>query len=469
MLEIIIENYKPIGKILLILITFIAIFGYIFLNQIREHMKNNWDNYKSHPLIMPFSGLINKEKGKSIIESTNDNFMNVLGSFVKSLFKLLSKPIYPIINIFTAILKSFQGTINKIRLQLNVIRGYLFKLFEKMLIKLQEAMSAVVYFFLKLRETLKRSFGIFALMINTAEHMQIFMESLFHQSGIAAKFGEIGGGIGWFFSIFTLGIPGQIVWSNILCFDPNTDILTKNGTTKIKNIKAGDILYNNSTVISKIIANNNAKEIYLLNNTRVTSDHIVYYINKWIRVKDHPDAKLTKNKSNQVICLITSDGTIRTKTDVFRDYLDNHNEIINNKVDMLIENYLNNTTKINNGLILKDKTSGIGYNIRIINDDIEGVVHIDTGCINLYKIDNCYLSEKIIILENGIWKRVPNHSRAEHIGYKNIKCINYITNSEKIYLENGLVIRDFTESRNDDLNSTIDHLVLNNLNDTLIN
>ena len=82
MLEIIIENYKPIGKILLILITFIAIFGYIFLNQIREHMKNNWDNYKSHPLIMPFSGLINKEKGKSIIESTNDNFMNVLGSFV---------------------------------------------------------------------------------------------------------------------------------------------------------------------------------------------------------------------------------------------------------------------------------------------------------------------------------------------------------------------------------------------------
>ena len=56
MLEIIIENYKPIGKILLILITFIAIFGYIFLNQIREHMKNNWDNNKTHPLIMPRSG-----------------------------------------------------------------------------------------------------------------------------------------------------------------------------------------------------------------------------------------------------------------------------------------------------------------------------------------------------------------------------------------------------------------------------
>ena len=103
----------------------------------------------------------------------------------------------------------------------------------------------------------------------------------------------------------------------------------------------------------------------------------------------------------------------------------------------------------------------------MLNDDISGVVYIKPGSIKLYKIDGYYLSEKILILENGIWKRVPIHSRAIDCGYLNIKCVHYITKSEKIYLDNGLIIRDFTESRDDQLNDAIDKMVIINLNNTL--
>ena len=39
MLEIIIENYKPIGKIFLITIVFLSIIIYLFYGELRSHLK----------------------------------------------------------------------------------------------------------------------------------------------------------------------------------------------------------------------------------------------------------------------------------------------------------------------------------------------------------------------------------------------------------------------------------------------
>ena len=40
-----------------------------------------------------------------------------------------------------------------------------------------------------------------------------------------------------------------------------------------------------------------------------------------------------------------------------------------------------------------------------------------------------------------------NHSRANYLGLRNINCAHYITKSQKIYLDNGLILRDINETR----------------------
>ena len=124
----------------------------------------------------------------------------------------------------------------------------------------------------------------------------------------------------------------------------------------------------------------------------------------------------------------------------------------------MIEDYLNNTTdseftKSNDILV------GIPRSSVIYNNDVTGVVDIDNSLLTMYMIDGQLVSSNALVLENGKWKRAYNHSRATLVGKVNCPCINYITMSEKIMLENGLVIRDFTESKNIDLNNKIDRYV----------
>ena len=54
-----------------------------------------------------------------------------------------------------------------------------------------------------------------------------------------------------------------------------------------------------------------------------------------------------------------------------------------------------------------DLEAGFDENIRINNDDIIGIVKIKPMLLNMYEIDNYYLSEKILILENGKWVEQP--------------------------------------------------------------
>ena len=67
-------------------------------------------------------------------------------------------PIYPILNLFLRVFKALTGILNGMR-QINVMRNFLFRLFEKMYIKLQNGSTTAAFFFLKLREIMKREFG----------------------------------------------------------------------------------------------------------------------------------------------------------------------------------------------------------------------------------------------------------------------------------------------------------------------
>lgn len=469
MLEIIIENYKPIGKIFLITIVFLSIIIYLFYGELRSHLKKNWNEYKSNPLLMPFAGLVSDSEGStSIFQTAMNNFMEVLSGLIKGIYGILMKPVYPILNIFTTILGSFSSILQKFRLQLNAIRGFLFRLFQNLLVKIHEGISGITYFFLKLREILKKTFGIFGLTLLTLEHTQKFFEAIItdgtypggsRRETLANQVGRMASNAGWNLSLFTFGIfGGQATWSNVLCFDPSTQIKTKKGYKQIKNIQVGEELEPDCEVYAKVIGYNPEKTWYCLNGVEVSGEHLVEYKHRFIKVMDHPESYEIEKKTDDVICLATSNGIIKTKKHVFADYLDTHSCELARKIDNLTENHLNHTE---NRILSthNDLLAGFDENIRINNDDIIGIVKIKPMLLNMYEIDNYYLSEKILILENGKWVRAANHSRANYLGLRNINCVHYITKSEKIYLDNGLILRDINETRDKKIIETIDRMV----------
>ena len=457
MLEVLILNYKPISKIVLILIIFLAIHFTLLYTKIKDHIYNNWTEYRNKPWLMPFAGFIKPIEGKSSIESTVENFRKVLSKMISNFLKILMKPIYAIMEIFLQLFKKFTQVLNGIRKQINVMRNFLFKLFEKMMIRLQTGMAAITYFFLKIRESLKKSYGLFNLVLHTVEHSAIFFESLVKTP--VGQFGKLVSAIGWSSAIFTLGPWGQKSWDNALCFSPDTTVTLNSGYKRVLNdIKVGDVLSKNNIVLAKIDADYELENIYSLYGVEVTGSHLIRYNDKWIRVREHPDSVSIPYKLNKVVCLVTKQGTIEVNNITFKDYLETTNITVTRDTDKMIEDYLNNTTD-SEFTKSSDILVGIPRSSVIYNNDVTGVVDIDSSLLTMYMIDGQLVSSNALVLENGKWKRAYNHSRATLVGKVNCPCINYITMSEKIMLENGLVIRDFTESKNIDLNNKIDRYV----------
>jgi len=457
MLEVLVINYKPIGKILLITLVFLTIHIVVLYDKIKLFLLDNWSEYRSHPLVIPFAGFIKQEEGKTALESSANNFKMVIANMVSSLLKILMIPVYPILQLLLNLFNTIKGVLNGLRSQINVMRNFMFKLFEKMYIRLQNGMAALTFYFLKLREGLKRSYGLFNLVIGTVEHSFMFFESLV--KGPVGQFGQIVGDVGHAAAIFTLGPFGQTSWEKAVCFNPNTLVTLNNGYMRTMNdIKVGDILVDDNTVIAKIECQYPPRYIYSLYGIEVTRSHFVYYNNNWIRVSEHPDIVCIPYTFDKVICLVTQTGTININNILFKDYLEIHDITINKNIDKMIEDFLNYTID-SEYTTSNDLLSGIPASSKIYNRDIVGTVDIDPELLTMYSIDGQYISSNALIMENGKWVRVYNHSRAVCKGKLNVPCINYITNSEKIILDNGLVIRDFTETRDDQVNDNIDNYI----------
>jgi hypothetical protein len=288
MLELIIEHYKPLGKILLITLVFIIANIVILWDKIRTELRENWRYYRTNPTIMLFAGFINTPENVSKLEYTKHNFQSLVSSIVKKIIDILMIPIYPIIQLFMNMMKMVSSVLNKLRNQMAVMRNYLFKLFEQIYTRLQNSVAAITFYLLKLREGLKRSYGLMNLMVYTLEHSYIFMQSLV--SSPIGMFGEAAEYAGLIASTFTFGPFGIPIWRSSLCSHPHTQIEMNDGTYKsIVNVKLGENLKDNNRVIAKIISDVSTP-MYSLNNILVSSDHLVQYNNKFF------DASLINNK-----------------------------------------------------------------------------------------------------------------------------------------------------------------------------
>ncbi len=458
MLEKIIENYKPISKILLYSLIFVLVGFLLSFKILKEHIKDNWEFYRKNPLIMPFAGLIFQPTDMSSWEFTKQNFTNVVWGIVQKFLNILMAPVYSILNMFLKLFKTYSTILDKIRSQMAVMRNFLFKMFEGMFKRLQESSAAITFYFLKMREQMKRSYGLLTLLMSSVEHSFVFMQSLVN--GPVGAFGKFADGFGVALSIFTFGPAGIPVWRNSLCFHPSTSIQMNDGSFKtINNIQIGDVLLNNNTVIATIDSRVSTP-MYKINNVIVSGEHLVFFDEQWIRARNHPFAELNNYDSDYIVCLITSSGIIEINGMLFKDYLDTHCPFTYRKIRNIIENSLNhNNTNYNSCSCCTDLITGIDPEIPIVWDDVIGKIDILENTLHIFNIEDRILSGNVLILHNGKWKRVFDHPDAIYIGMNNKPFIHYITNNGNIRLDNGILIRDFTEIKDKDISNYLDDIV----------
>ncbi len=112
-----------------ILIIFLIFFiGYINVAINTIPIKEDWENEKCNPTVMPFAGLINKPNDKSILEFTIENYNQCMKHIVKDVTDYELTPFYYILSKTTELFTSFLVVIQSIRGIITFIREQ-FKLF----------------------------------------------------------------------------------------------------------------------------------------------------------------------------------------------------------------------------------------------------------------------------------------------------------------------------------------------------
>jgi len=128
--------------------------------------------------------------------------------------------------------------------------------------------------------------------------------------------------------------------ANISGFSKNTIIQTFNGPVYISNIKIGDMFLGGEVCVGVIKSHARNINLYKYCNIVISGSNIVYKDNTWLRVREIENLeKLTNEK--YIYHIITDKGVFSIKNILFRDFCETNDIGVNNKIDTLVENYLN--------------------------------------------------------------------------------------------------------------------------------
>jgi hypothetical protein len=453
MLELLVEYYEPIKKILLYLLIIILIFLILMKSRIKKYVLSNKETLKQNPITIPIVTYFDDVENKKTIIST---FMEIIYAICKNVIELLLEPYYMIVDGFMSIFKSMIKVMNGVRKQIAIMRGMLFKIFDDLYIRLETVTGTMTYLFLKIREIMKKTYGMTSLMVYTAQHSLHFLTSLINSP--VGSFAKSLGDSGLAISKFTLGIfGGESAWTGIdLCFAPET-LVSVNGEDKhMIDVNIGDKIYDD-TVIAKMIVKYIGQNMYKIKDTMVSGNHAIDINGNGIRVKDYMNNnKMDKYDGTELVCFVTDTGYIRTKDGTtFRDYLDTHDKHKHKAVKEMVKKHLQlnifNDYNVDeasidllNGVILDDNVS-----IKNNEHNIIATIDIGPGNMGMFRLknmnDNTLYSGGMLIVYNGKWMCIYEHPFAEYVEINRSVAKNWVVADDIILLSNGICVRDMIE------------------------
>ena len=333
-----------------VIITFVIVLVFLFfisfyyvLNNV-EPIKNDWINQRCRPEVMPFVGMINHPNdGRSKFQFTADNFTDCSQSIIKQILGYITKPIEYGLNLMTNFFRMMLDALNNIRKMLAKMRVQMQNIVKTIFARTLNISIGIQEFFIYLREIFNKIQGIFisgfyvvlgtyyTLKSSVGALFEFIVMILFILIGLIIPLWIVP--FTWGFAAFmtavfiSIAIPLSVIaimmnksmgttLSGIpdkpSCFDENTLLQLNNGIfIKIRDIDVGDILINNNIVTSKMKMSSKYETLYNLDDTLVTGEHKVFFNNKIICVKFHPQAKVVLNENYNLYSVNTSNKFIQ--------------------------------------------------------------------------------------------------------------------------------------------------------------
>lgn len=336
---------------------------YFYMLTQANDIKLNWAQERCKPQNIPFAGMIMRPTDKSYTQYTQENFTYCQQGVVQNTFHYLLQPLKMMMEMLMDIFKQLTAAIQALREAYNRLRDMVSKLFQRIM----NAIMTILIPFKQLIIVFQDVVGKFNGVLVTTMYVLLTILSalkasidIFIKSCMAIFTIVVIIIIAWFAGVITIpiGIAALVIYlsfsspfkvilkftENVLgikpprgmpkdpkkpkplkvCFHPSSMI--KKGIC-IKEVNVGDTLDDDTNDVITgilILQNDPLNKFYSTKSktTFFTEFHKVWFVNKWISVKEHPDFKevVDLEPTNYVYCLLTSSKRIHLEKHCFLDW-----------------------------------------------------------------------------------------------------------------------------------------------------
>jgi hypothetical protein len=214
----------------------------------RQKIRDDWENYRCNPLVMPFASYFG--------HNAAENFEGCLSVSFKMFFDMLMAPFNGMMSMISGLLGNLVTQLNFIRNLTAPIREFVKSAAQTVFKKTENLMNVVMFTFLKMNDILKRVFANFRLMVYTLEATQMTMTSTWN--------GPIG-------EMARFWAPA----ADFFCFADSTPVKMISGQQKyISQLVIGDELYESSRVYG-LLCSIAPEYMYTYKNIMVAGGHFV--------------------------------------------------------------------------------------------------------------------------------------------------------------------------------------------------
>lgn len=148
-----------------ILVVASGLIGYFYvMSQLRE-LDAQWTTLRCSPQYIPFAGLIHPEDGKSVFDTTGDNFVQCSNQILSEISAYETMPLYYLTEASHSVFDSLTGVLNVARKDYAQIRNELGSVFGELYQKIEAFLVPLRFMFLKQQAALKKTQGVMVTML----------------------------------------------------------------------------------------------------------------------------------------------------------------------------------------------------------------------------------------------------------------------------------------------------------------
>lgn len=147
------------------LLSFAGLTSYFYIMGNMKEIRANWVEKRCHPQYAAFAGLIHPEKGKTIRETTEDNFQYCMNGILSEIAEYENEPINYGIMALHSVMGSISGSVQAVRMLVKHMVDSLLSVFKEIYNKIETVLVPIRLIFLKNKDILHRSEGVMVTII----------------------------------------------------------------------------------------------------------------------------------------------------------------------------------------------------------------------------------------------------------------------------------------------------------------